>query len=432
MTNKNNHFDVLVLGAGAAGMMAAWELALAGKKVGVIEARNRIGGRVHSVNDSAAGIPMELGAEFVHGKLELTLMLAKRAGIDIEKVKGSIWQRTATDWEKQKDFIEDFNLLNKKLADVKSDISVQQFINDYLQEQKFSEARTTLKNYVEGYYAADISRASTIALRSELNNSDEEQYRLKGGYTPLLEYIRKECMDKGVQLFLSSPVETISWRSGNVEARSRDRIWEATKILITVPTGVLASETISFQPAIPEYTCAAKFLGFGTVIKTLLFFKEAFWKNKELTGHQLGDLSFLFSEATVPTWWTAYPEAQALLTGWSGGPHGEKLENLSEDGIVEAALQSLADLFKVEVSWLQEQLRSAHVANWKQDPYCRGGYSFDVVQGGDAKNLLLQPVEQTLFFAGEALFHGASIGTVEAALETGRNAAHNIIASFKN
>ena len=200
-----------------------------------------------------------------------------------------------------------------------------------------------------------------------------------------------------------------------------------------MPVGVLQSQSIRFSPVLPEYEKAAKHLGYGGVIKTILQFKEPFWTKKELLhGYDLSRMSFIFSKASIPTWWSYYPEEGAILTGWSAGPNADKLKDLSEEVVLEQALQSLSEIFDLEKNFFKEQLIEWHVANWMNDPYSCGGYSYEVVNGNNAKKILRQPVENTVYFTGEALFEGLEIGTVDAALVMGRETAHEMIASFKS
>lgn len=424
-------FDVIIVGAGTAGLMAAWELVQTDKSVAVIEAKNYIGGRIQTLRDPHFDLPVEMGAEFVHGNLELTKLILNKAGADHYNVSGDMWQNKDGILDEQKDFIEDYAALNKKLREPEQDISVQEFINKYLREEKFEEACFTLQNYVEGYYAARTDKASTFALREELNSSDEKQYRVEGGYIKLVDYLVDQCNKKGVLFFLSSPVTEITWQPGMVTALSGDQSFSAKKLLITVSIGVLQSEAIAFSPAIPQTTEAAKKLGFGPVIKTILEFDDPFWKNKEFTqGKNLDKLSFIFSDAVIPTWWSYYPKKSAMLTGWSGGPNAEKIKDLTNEQILDTALQSLTDIFEITMPLIRKKLKAWHVANWVKDAYTCGGYSYEVVDGSRFKRLLTEPIENTIFFAGEGLFEGPEIGTVEAALQTGRETAHRMIAGF--
>ncbi|HTM91804.1 MAG TPA: NAD(P)/FAD-dependent oxidoreductase [Flavisolibacter sp.] len=427
---QENSFDVIVIGAGAAGLMAAWELALTGKKTAVVEAKDYVGGRAHTVTDKNFELPVELGAEFVHGDLELTKMLLKKAGAEQYTVKGDIWQDDDDNLDKQRDFIEDYSSLNKKFKEIKEDITVAEFIEKHLQGKEFEEARFTLKNYVEGYYAADTHKASTLALKEELNTSSDKQYRIEGGYVKLVEYLYKECIERGVQFFLSNPVKEIKWRQDAVEVIAEQNSFTSRKTLVTLSIGVLQSESIRFSPAIPEKIDAVKKLGFGPVIKTVLQFDEAFWKKKEFTQRKnLERLSFIFSKAVIPTWWTCYPKNATMLTGWSGGPHAEEIKDLSNEEILQKALESLSEIFNVSANLLHLKLKAWHVANWVTDPFSCGGYSYDVVNGKESKQIIKQPIDNTIFFAGEGLYDGPEIGTVEAALYSGRETAHRIIAS---
>lgn len=428
---QENTFDAIVIGAGAAGLMAAWELAQTGKTTAVVDARKYLGGRIHTIEDKNFDLPVELGAEFVHGDLELTKLLLEKTNENHYKITGSIWQNEDGSLDEQKDFIEDFSALNKKLKEVKEDISVASFIDKYLQGKEFEEARYTLKNYVEGYYAADLNKASTFALRDELNNSDDTQYRIEGGYIKLVNYLVSQCKEKGVRFYLSHTVQEIEWKQGEVKVTAGKTNFTGKKVLITVPIGVLQSEVIAFSPALTDKINDAKQLGFGRVIKTILQFDEAFWKNKKFTqGKNLENLSFVFSKATIPTWWTYYPKNATMLTGWSGGPHAEEIKHLSDDEILEKALESLSEIFSMETTLLRQKLKGWYVSNWVNDPFNCGGYSYEVVNGKKHQQKLKQPVENTIFFAGEGLFEGPEIGTVEAALQTGRETAHQMIASF--
>ena len=168
-------FDVAIVGAGAAGLIAALEIALTGKKVILLEASEQTGGRIRTWTEDGLGFPFELGAEFVHGKLSQTRKILEKAGCTTYEVKGEIFSYAEGRLKKQSDFISDYKILEKQLKKPEDDMSVASFIENYLQGDKYEKLRTTLKNYVEGYYAADLAKASTMALKEELFKSDEEQ-----------------------------------------------------------------------------------------------------------------------------------------------------------------------------------------------------------------------------------------------------------------
>ena len=429
----NNNADIIIIGAGAAGLMAAWELARTGKSVIVLEARGRIGGRIHTIQHPGFELPIEGGAEFMHGDLPYTTQFMEQAGIKKYEVKGEIWQQKEGELEEQKDFIEDYSSLNKKFKELTADLPVREFIDNYLQEEKYESLRFTLQNYVEGYYAADATRASTFALRDELNGADEEQYRLEQGYKPLVQFLFDQCRKFRVSFHHSTIVNEINYED-KIIVRTKHKTYESRQVLVTIPIGNLQSGSIIFSPVLePEKLNAIQKLGFGPVIKTLLNFKEAFWKNKTRAGGKdLSKMSFLFTEAMIPTWWTSYPKESTMLTGWSTGPNAEKLRGQNDESMLKIALESISGIFNIPADQLQGLLKGWQVFNWLEDPFCKGGYSYEVVNGNQLQQLIKKPVLDKLFFAGEGLYEGLEIGTVEAALHCGREVAHQMVAVFKN
>ena len=162
--------DVIVIGAGAAGLMAAATLLQSGKKVIVLEARAQAGGRIKTIVDGAFEQPIEGGAEFVHGPLPLTHQLLQQAHLQTVEAGGSIWRSNSGKLKKQEDFIEDYELLMQALKSLKEDVTVAQFLQMHLASPKHVKLRQTLKSYVEGYYAGDMEKASALALREELQH----------------------------------------------------------------------------------------------------------------------------------------------------------------------------------------------------------------------------------------------------------------------
>jgi len=427
---ESKTFDVVVVGAGSAGLIAALEIVLTGKSVAVIEAKENAGGRIFTVYNGN-GYPVELGAEFVHGNLPVTKELLKKAGVKITTVKGSIWQYKEGRLAKQEDFIDDYSDLEKKFKELKQDIPVAEFLSAHIAGSKYEELRFSLKNYVEGYYAADLKKASTFSLRDELTKSDDEQYRIEGGYQQLVNYLEQRCKDKGVQFFFSQPVLQLHWKKSNVEAVTVQNSVRAKKALITVSVGVLQNGGIEFFPALPEKKLAAQNLGFGHVIKTILSFDDAFWKDKEFTaGKDLTDLNFLFSAEQIPTWWTQHPKKQAILVGWLGGPRANAFDTVNKENVIQKALYSLSQIFNMDVLHLLQNLKGGQMHNWSADPHFCGAYSYEVVNGNDFMQTILKPVDNTVYFAGEGLHEGSEIGTVEAALSSGRTVAYQLIANF--
>lgn len=421
--------DVIIIGAGAAGLLAADELA-GTNGVLVLEARNRIGGRIDTRMETGFRLPAERGAEFVHGTLPLTLELLKRAWISRTAVNGSLWQFRDGRLCEQEDFVEDFDRLEKKFAQLSADIPVQEFFDLHLSGPADADLRTSLQHYVEGYYAADPKRASTAALRRELTTGNESQFRPKGGYAELMRFLARSVEGRGGRILTAQAVTEVHWQAGRVRIKTARKEWTARRALVTVPLGLWQQQAIRYEPALTAKQAAARELGLGGVIKIWLQFREAFWTQQKAEGRSLADLGFVFSDEQVPTWWTAGPPEAGVLNGWLAGPRALGLEQAGDETILAAALGSLARIFSVTPGFLRQSLQHAEVANWVSDPFTRGGYSYEVVNGPAHQAVLRAPEADTLFVAGEALQEGPTIGTVEAALQSGRDAARAILASL--
>ena len=427
--------DILIIGAGASGLMAGKKLSEAGKKSTILEARNRLGGRIHSLYQDHFPVIAEAGAEFVHGKLELTMKLLNEAGLTTKSTEGKMWQVKDKEWEKENDFIEDWSLVVSRLKELKEDMSIANFLQQEFGELKYKKLRDSLKHYVEGYDAADTTKASTLAFRDEFMSEEDEQYRVKNGYGKLIEYLANKCSANGSTIKLSCTVTEVQWRKNLVKVITSDeQEYTANKIIITVPLGIWQAEpgskgSILFSPRIPEKIKAARQLGYGAVIKILLLFKEVFWENDSLphADRHVKNIGFIFSENSIPTWWTQLPDKTPLLTGWLAGPAAEKLKDKNDDIILEYAFRSISSIFNIPKNTVKEKLQASKVLNWTADPFTRGAYSYETVNSQQVKKILMEPVDETLFFAGEAMYEGEHTGTVEAALVSGSRVSYEVL-----
>ncbi|GGH19374.1 flavin monoamine oxidase family protein [Mucilaginibacter phyllosphaerae] len=431
---KNN---ILIIGAGAAGLMAAYTLSKAGKKVTVLEARNRTGGRIHSLSNEYFFKDTELGAEFIHGDLPVTLHLLKQAGIRYKSANAEMWQYQNGKFEENSMVVADWDLLMKKLNELKQDTHVWDFLNTAFPGDKYEELRAGVWAFVSGYDTANPRDASAFALRKEWQHEEQDaQHRVKGGYCAIINYLATQCKGNGGEIFLNAIVKEIKWNNGEVKVFTGDNtIYEAGQLIIAMPLGVLKaaageSGAITFDPPIPKLTTAIKQMGFGAVIKLLFEFDTAFWLDdsiKKMAGKNIDKMGYLFSDEEIPTWWTQAPDPSTVLTGWIGGPAAAGKANTNDSDILQQGLQALANIFKMGFEDLKGKLIAYRIMNWTADPYTRGSYAYDTVDAPEARKVLNTPVDNTLFFTGEYLYEGTAMGTVEAALTSGLDVAKRMI-----
>ena len=427
--------DILIIGAGAAGLMAAKVLVNAGKKVTVLEARDRCGGRIHTICDGILN-GAELGAEFVHGDLPVTLELLKEAGIACPSAAAEMWTYKNGTFNKDSVFVDGWDMLLERLERLEKDTTIKAFLEKEFPEDKYLGMKASVRNFVSGYDTADPALASAFALRKEWQSEDEgAQHRISGGYGAMISYLEDEVKKHGDDIYLNSIVETVSWQPGKVKAiTAKGEIYQAKQLLVAMPLGVLQSENvagaITFHPTLPEYSEAIKLMGFGAVIKILLQFDSLFWeddKTKALAGKSLKKMGYLFSDEEIPTWWTQVPQHLPLLTGWIGGPAAAEKKDTPDEELLQQSLRSLANIFNRTADELRDKLTGHRIINWTSEPFSLGSYAYDTVDAPASRKILNTPISNTLFFAGEYLYDGTAMGTVEAALTSGMEAAEKMM-----
>lgn len=422
--------DLLIIGAGAAGLLAAREVSRAGRTVAVLEARPRAGGRIYTFQDGSFTAPVEGGAEFIHGEAPLTRALLREAQATWVSTAGRNYEVLGGQPQESYDFLPDMPALLAGLHALPQDLPLADFLRTHFPGPGHQPLRERVTQFAEGYNAADARRASAFALRDEwAGGGAEDSPRPVGGYGPLVAFLQRQAQAAGVCLHLAAAVKQLRWQRGKVVAQCSSGLTvQARQALITVPTGVLRTEAghpghLAFSPELPAHRRAAAQLGFGDVIKVLLEFEEPFWP----WVPAVPELGFVFSDAPIPTWWSQRPDPRPLLTGWLGGPAATRHRHTPEAELLELALNSLAATLAVPVSQLRKSLVAHRVLNWGADPWAQGAYSYVSVEAAAARQVLTAPVEDTLFFAGEGVYEGPCTGTVEAALVSGRSAARQLL-----
>lgn len=419
-----NDSDIIIIGAGASGLMAAKELSHTGRKIIVLEARSRAGGRIHTLHDGFVQA-VESGAEFIHGNLPVTQQLLNKAGIDYTKTSGDMLRKIGGRWQETDEETEGWDELLQKMNELKGDITFMQFLNTYFKDEKYNELRQSALQYAQGFDAADPDEASTFSLRNEWQHEEEDNYHVNGGYQQLIDYLLSACSQNNCHVVFNAAVTQIRWQKNEVNITTQTGETFSTKrVLVTVPVGVLQNKNleayIQFLPALPQIEEAAGRIGYGNVIKILLQFSSLFWQEQK-------DALFFFSDQKIATWWSQRPSDYPMLTGWVAGKKAAEFEQMNDNEILQNALQSIANIFGKNLEEVKQSLTASHIINWQKDKYAAGAYSYNKIGSEEAKKILNTPIENTIFFGGEALYSGASGGTVEAALANGLDAAKKIM-----
>jgi monoamine oxidase len=427
---------VIIVGAGIAGLSAAAELAAAGLAVTVLEARDRIGGRIFTLHPDnpelgAQEAPVELGAEFVHGRPPELLRLLREAHADLQISNGV--DACFTDGALAP-CSEDaaFGLL-EELADRvrrEGDMSFADFLE---RRQPRAEDAKRARSFVEGFNAADARRIGIAALARQQQAEDEidgdQSSRTIHGYDMLPSYLAARAQQAGARILLRSPVASLEWKTASVTAHigaDHAATFTANKAILTLPLGVLKARSVAFHPEPSRILVAADRMEPGSVRRLVLVFRTPFWKAK--LPPDLQTMRFLFAPGMTPTvYWTQQPRDTPMLVAWVGGPKADAVD--SPDEFAAQALRSLERIFSLAPQSLDAELRNWYMHDWQSDPYTLGAYSYAPVGAVDCSAEMAKPVDNTLFFAGEHTDTTGHWGTVHGALRSGPRAARQILSA---
>jgi len=403
---------IVVIGAGVAGLAAARHLTAAGRRVLILEARGRLGGRVVTVRDALSPLPIELGAEFVHGLHPELWRIIDSARLPVMDVIGDNFFSDGTALHKQGDNQGQFEKVYEAMRE-----APEQTFASFIANPRFDEAtRQAITAYVESVNAASKERLSTgFVLEAEAALDIDRSFRLPGGYDGIVNWLWQGIDPRLTELRLNTEVRAVRWRKGHVEVETTRGQFTGAGVVVTAPIGVLAAEAIRFDPQPPALRLACDALEMGDAVKVGLRFRERVWEREDNRN-----MSFLFTQDdVVPTWFVGFPMRTPIITGWAAGPKSVQFLGKSEQEVADAAVPALARAMGLEAGFVMDRLEAVHYHDWHADPWSRGAYSFVHAGGIDIQRWLGQPLDDTLYFAGEATEWTGNCGTVHGAIASG-------------
>jgi monoamine oxidase len=414
--------EVLIIGAGVAGLTAARQLSTAGVRVLVLEARDRLGGRVMTHHTPEG--PVELGAEFVHGTVSETLEVVREAGLRLREIRRRAPQ--GTDGRRAPDFFSAMDRVLGMASGGNADESFQALVDRAEVEPQIKAQALRL---VEGYHAADPARMSVRALvrntAADERPGADRQFRFADGYDGLVTAIAQQADRRFCEVHLNVVVTAVEWRRNRVLVRtSGGPEFSAPRAILTVPLGVLKSDAIRFTPALVQKQPALSTLEMGAVVRVSLQLTSEFWEKQQRFSAD----NFLFTgEPPFPVWWVSSPPPVPVITAWAGGHNARALASRNGDERVRVALDALARVVEMDPVRPRQCLRGGFSHDWQTDPFSRGAYSYAGVGGSNAGEELGAPLEATMFFAGEATESDGQNATVHGAIASARRVAKEIL-----
>ena len=427
--------DIIVIGGGVAGLAAARTLAEAGRRVALLEASSRIGGRILTIRENDEVI--ELGAEFIHGRPPELWSLIEEAGLETYELDGPTLRfregklNTSPPAPNPED--QSFAVLDQLESYTGPDMP----FSEYLERHQVPEQlHGTAIGYVEGFNAADhrIIGVHSLGLQqaAEEEIGGDHLFRIHSGYDQLPQFLCDKFTSSGGHLHLNTLVERVEWSAGQVQVSGslagQPFTHSAKQAIVTLPLGVLQQRVVEFLP-VPAPVVEARRLRMGNARRFTMLFREKFWADGAAANpEESGDFSFLFSLASMPpVWWTPLPHLSKALTGWVGGPRSESLANLTPTMLGDSACEALGDIFSIEADDIRAQLIDTYSHDWQRDGLFFGSYSYVPAGALDACSKMTVPVNHTLYFAGEHTDTTGHWGTVHAALRSGLRAARQVL-----
>ena len=436
---KREAVEVVVVGAGAAGLAAADALVREGIDVVVLEARSRVGGRILT---SAALPPLEHGAEFLPKHGAAAGLLAAAGGVfspvPNRHARLEDGELAAVDFEGAMAAVGTAltSLGDSAGSEDRSLEEVLERARSAAGGRRISARDTTLvRRYVEQYHAAPVDAVSARWV-ADIEGTAEgagggEQLQCLDGLDRLPRLLAADLPSGALRL--GTEVMSVTAAGGGVRVVARDGAHhhlDARWAIVTVPVTLLAAGVPRLEGLSEPVRAALGRLRQGRVVKLGLRFRHAFWRER-LTGTRAAGGTppkFLHADPPFPTWWTSADLDAPTLVGWAGAGAADALAGLDRDALLDAAAGQLAAMFSIPRPEVRRLVEAVAFHDWCGDPWTRGAYTYALPGGAGAASAISAAPSGPILLAGEAV--SSAMGTVDGALSSGWRAARRVLGSF--
>ncbi|MEH2550989.1 monoamine oxidase [Bradyrhizobium sp. AZCC 2262] len=413
MSSLPSSVDVAIIGAGAAGLGAANALKNSGLSVLVLEARDRVGGRAHTIMASP-DVTFDVGCGWLHSADENSFVkIAERLGFEINKSLPPWRERAygkAFPQEDRDDFIRALDAFYDRAE--KAAIDAEQSGRDVAASlslepgNRWNPMIDAISTYING---CELDQVSILDM--DAYEDTDLNWRIRRGYGTLIAAYGATC-----PLALKCEVTLIDHSAKRVRIETSRGTLTADKVIVTVPTNLIADEAIRFHPPLPAKVDAARGLPLGLADKVTLALDQPETLPKE------GNLR----AATMRTEMGTYhirPFGQPCIEGFFGGRFAQSLEDGGEGAIAAASIDEIVSFLGND---FRRKLKPLAESRWAHDPFARGSYSHALPGHAGDREVLAAPVDGRLFFAGEATSPGF-FSTAHGARDSGDRAAKEIL-----
>lgn len=417
--------DIVIIGAGIAGLYTAYLLINEGYKVTILEASPTYGGRIRSLTGFAT-LPIELGAEYIHGKNSILYELVDYFNEEIIPIndKSYVWWHNQLLTEKQaaknNEIAAAFDFMENPWRYQGDEIDVHQ----YLTKQAFYKNTSQLLEVFGMEYGTtnNYLGLKSLAKSEEMWISGDENFKLK---SPMINILREfiDCAssyisyNQAVSLIDFSEADTITVKT------NKEKVYETKYVICTVPLTMLKNNSIAFFPELPaNKKKAIEALGMDAGTKVFLKFKKRFWKK---------NMWELFGTAVSPLYYQLFPQNHTehfVLVAYLMGDFSETFSAKGNQAVMDLVLE-LDLVFGNQVA--SKNFDDAFVIDWKKEPFIGGAYSYDAPFSDGKRRSLAESIDNRLFFGGEATNYTGHAATMHGAMETGDRCFKEIKKLFK-